>query len=91
MRRQRACNLTVRFRWEVEHGHHHPVHTFSCAEDVAMAAQMAANVALTVPRGIRFAGVDVSPDGGRHIAWKALDLERSPTAESAAVSVTSAL
>lgn len=89
MRRQRECNLTVRFRWEVEHGHHHPVHTFSCAEDVAMAAQMAANVALTVPRGIRFAGVDVSPDGGRRIPWQPINLDQHSAAEQDAAAMAS--
>lgn len=75
MRRQRECNLTVRFRWEVAAGQHHPEHTFSCAEDLPMAAQMALNIKFTVPRGIRFAGIDVSPDGGRHIPWQPVDLE----------------
>lgn len=70
MREQRKYNLTVRFRWEVAAGHYHPEHTYSCAQDLPMAAQMARNAELTVPRGIRFAGVDVSPDGGRYTQWQ---------------------
>lgn len=70
---QTACNLTVRFRWEVDAGHNHPEHTFTCAQDVDMAASAARAAAVTAPRGIRLVGADVSETGGRHGPWVPVD------------------
>lgn len=76
MRVQRKCVLTVRLRWRVAAGNHHPEHTFTCAEDVEMAAEIALQTRLTgSAHTATLAGVDVSPDGGRHVPWEPIDLD----------------
>lgn len=77
MRTQTACKLTVRFRWEVDAGQHHPQFTYSCAQDIAMAIGIAARAAENSPRGIRLAGIDVSLSGGRWHPWEPVELEFS--------------
>lgn len=75
MRRQTECNLTVRLSWVVAPGNHHPEHTYTCAQDEEMAAELALRAELTQSAHAKFAGVDVSPDGGRKVAWQAIDLD----------------
>lgn len=91
MRVQRECNLTVRLRWTVAAGNHHPEATFTCAEDVDMAAEIALQTRLTGSAYTAvFAGVDVSPDGGRNIPWEPIDLDQylAASREAAAASTT---
>lgn len=73
LRQQRACVLGVRFTWRVTGGHQHPKHTFTCAEDPAMAALMASHADLTAPGGMRVVGLAVSPSSGRHHPWESLE------------------
>jgi hypothetical protein len=78
MRVQTECNLGVRFTWDVTGGHHHPRHTYTCVQDVAMAATAAIRAAENAPRGvITLVDVDVSPSSGRFHPWEPLELEFS--------------
>lgn len=88
MRRQVKCNLTVRLNWTVAAGNHHPEHTFTCAEDVEMAAEMALQTRLTGSTyTARLASVDVSPDGGRRIPWEPIDLDKYLAAKQQVTSI----
>lgn len=69
LRVQTRCGLTVRLSWTVSPGHYHPEHTFTCAEDVAMAVDIARNAALGSTADIAFAGLSVAADGGRLGVW----------------------
>lgn len=92
MRVQRECNLTVRLRWTVAPGNHHPEATFTCAEDVDMAAEIALQTRLTGSAyTAALAGVDVSPDGGRYTPWKPVDLDEYLAAKRQTEAMASAL
>jgi hypothetical protein len=77
MRTQTECNLVLRLTWNVRPGHHHPEHTFDCAQDIPMARMMARRAAeFTSPRrAVRFVCAATSPDGGRTQPWEPLPLE----------------
>ena len=78
MREQTECNLGVRFTWDVTGGHYHPRHTYTCVQDIEMAATAAIRAAENAPRNIiTLVGVDVSPSSGRYHPWEPLALEFS--------------
>lgn len=76
-RTQTACRLTVRFTWQVADGHSHPEFTFTCSQDIEMAATAARRAADGAPSGIRLVGAAVSESGGRFGPWEPLNLEPS--------------
>ncbi len=77
MRVQTECNLGVRLTWDVKGGHHHPRHTYTCVQDIEMAATAAIRAADYAPKGLTLVGVDVSPSSGRYHPWEPLMFEFS--------------
>ena len=78
MRRQTACNLTVRLTWEVAASDSHPRETYGCVQDIDMARTMAEYAATSAPGIRKLISVETSPSGGRYHPWTLVNLSPIP-------------